>query len=116
MDDEPDACELAEFVLKAEGYEIITAADGLEALKQAQGLSPHLILLDLMLPELDGISVCEILKRNPATNAIPVIMLTAWSSNTARTIGLLTGAKHYLTKPFSPRELVLLVNKTLLAS
>ena len=116
VDDEPDACELAEFVLKAEGYETITAKDGLEALKKTQTFSPDLILLDLMMPELDGISVCEILKRNPATATIPIIMLTAWSSNQARTIGLLTGAKHYLTKPFSPRELVFLVKKELLDS
>lgn len=116
VDDEPDACDLVEFVLKGNCYETIVAKDGLEALKLARELLPDLILLDLMLPELDGIAVCEILQRDPATARIPVIMLTAWSSNKAQTIGLLTGAKHYLTKPFNARNLVLHIDKELLSS
>lgn len=116
VDDEPDACELAGFILNAEGYETIIAKDGLEGLKLAQETLPDLILLDLMLPELDGIAVCEILQRDPATARIPIIMLTAWSSNKAQTIGLLTGAKQYLTKPFNARELVLQIKNELPSS
>jgi DNA-binding response OmpR family regulator len=67
---------------------------------------PDLIILDLMLPELDGISVCEVLRKQPASAQIPVIMLTAWATDRARLVGLQAGANDYITKPFSPRELV----------
>ncbi|MDB6123425.1 MAG: two component transcriptional regulator, winged helix family [Pedosphaera sp.] len=113
VDDEPDIVELVSFNLKAEGYEVITADNGFKALDQARLLLPDLIVLDLMLPELDGLSVCEILHRVPATARIPVIMLTAWTSELSRLIGLDTGAEAYMTKPFSPRELISRVNKTL---
>ena len=100
VDDEPDIVELLTFNLRAAGYEVISAKDGLEALEQARAQRPDLILLDLMLPELDGISVCEILRRTPGTAAIPIIMLTAWSSELSRVVGLATGADEYMTKPF----------------
>jgi DNA-binding response OmpR family regulator len=103
VDDEPDIVELLAFNLKAEGYEVITAANGLEALNQARATLPDLIVLDLMLPELDGLAVCEILHRLPSTAPIPVIMLTAWKSELSRVLGLETGAEEYITKPFSPR-------------
>ncbi len=113
VDDEPDIIELLSFNLKAEGYEVITAANGLEALNQARATLPDLIVLDLMLPELDGLAVSEILHRLPSTAPIPVIMLTAWKSEISRVIGLATGAEDYVTKPFSPRDLVTRVNNTL---
>jgi two-component system alkaline phosphatase synthesis response regulator PhoP len=113
VDDEPDIVELVAFNLQTEGYEVITASNGLDALKQARALIPDLIVLDLMLPEMDGLSVCELLHRLPATAQIPIIMLTAWSSELSRIIGLDTGAEDYMTKPFSPRELVLRVKKAL---
>src|SRR4051812_13993057 len=113
VDDEPDIVELVTFNLKAEGYDVVTADNGFKALDQARSLMPDLIVLDLMLPELDGLSVCEILHRRPDTARIPVIMLTAWSSELSRLIGLDAGADAYMTKPFSPRELVSRVNKTL---
>src|SRR5580704_10184396 len=113
VDDEPDIIELLTFNLKAEGYEVITAVNGLEALNQARAALPDLIVLDLMIPELDGLAVCEILHRLPSTALIPVIMVTAWKSELSRVIGLDTGAEDYITKPFSPRDLVLRVNKTL---
>src|SRR3981189_2303949 len=113
VDDEPDLVELVAFNLKAEGFEVITARNGVEALDQARGAHPDLIVLDLMLPELDGLAVCEILHRLPATALIPIIMLTAWKSEISRLIGLNTGAEDYLTKPFSPRDLVQRVNQTL---
>lgn len=109
VDDEPDALELVEFNLKAAGYEVVTAADGEEGLKKARTASPALILLDVMLPEIDGMEVCKLLKRDPATAAIPVIMLTAKGAEIDRVLGLELGADDYVTKPFSPRELVLRV-------
>ena len=113
VDDEPDIVELVSFNLKAEGYDVITAATGPEALNQARSDLPDLIVLDLMIPELDGISVCEILRRLPSTALIPIIMLTAWKSEISRLIGLNTGAEEYITKPFSPRDLVGHVNRIL---
>ena len=115
VDDEPDIVELVAFNLEAEGYLVITATNGLEALNRARAVLPDLIVLDLMLPELDGMSVCEILHRLPSTAPIPIIMLTAWKSELTRVIGLENGAEDYVTKPFSPRELVARVNKTLRA-
>jgi two-component system alkaline phosphatase synthesis response regulator PhoP len=113
VDDEPDIIELLAFNLKAEGYEVITATNGMEALNQARAALPDLIVLDLMLPELDGLAVSEILHRLPSTAPIPIIMLTAWKSELSRVIGLATGAEDYITKPFSPRDLVSRVNNTL---
>jgi len=113
VDDEPDIVELIAFNLEAEGYAVITATSGLEALNRARAILPDLIVLDLMLPELDGLAVCEILRRLPSTAPIPVIMLTAWKSEPSRIIGLRAGAEEYITKPFSPRDLVLRVNHTL---
>ncbi len=107
--------ELVAFNLRAEGHEVITASNGLEALNQARAALPDLIVLDLMMPEMDGMAVCEILNRLPSTARIPVIMLTAWSSELSRIIGLEIGAADYMTKPFSPRELVVRVNKALRA-
>jgi DNA-binding response OmpR family regulator len=107
VDDEPDAVELIAFNLKAAGYEVTTAADGDEALRKARTQLPDLIVLDLMLPEVDGLEVCKILRRDTATAAIPIVMLTAKAAEIDRVLGLELGADDYLTKPFSPRELVL---------
>src|SRR6266446_6364478 len=113
VDDEPDAVELIDFNLKAAGYEVVTAADGNEALKKARSSLPDLIVLDLMLPEVDGMEVCKILRRDPATSHIPIIMVTAKASEIDRVLGLELGADDYVTKPFSPRELVLRVKNLL---
>src|SRR6267142_1301401 len=113
VDDEPDAIELIKFNLKAGGYEVITAADGEEALKKARAVLPDLIILDLMLPEVDGLEVCKILRRDPSTSAIPIIMLTAKAAEIDRVLGLELGADDYITKPFSPRELVLRIKNLL---
>ena len=77
VDDEPDALELVSFNLKAAGYDVVTADDGNEALRKARQQVPDLILLDVMLPEVDGLEVCKLLRRDPATAGIPIIMLTA---------------------------------------
>ena len=113
IDDEPDAVELVEFNLKSAGYDVVTATDGEEALKKTRAVLPNLIVLDLMLPEVDGTEVCKILRRDPKTSAIPIIMLTAKAAEIDRVLGLELGADDYVTKPFSPRELVLRVKRLL---
>jgi DNA-binding response OmpR family regulator len=113
VDDELDAVELIAFNLKAAGCEVVTATDGAEALKKARTLLPDLIVLDLMLPEIDGLEVCKILRRDPATAAVPIVMLTAKAAEIDRVLGLELGADDYLTKPFSQRELVLRVKNVL---
>ncbi len=113
VDDEPDALELIKFNLKGAGYDVATAADGEEALKKARALLPDLIILDVMLPEVDGLEVCKILRRDPTVSATPIIMLTAKAAEIDRVLGLELGADDYVTKPFSPRELVLRVKRLL---
>ena len=113
VDDEPEAVELVQFNLQQAGFDVATAADGLEAIKAARHLLPQLVVLDLMIPEVDGLEVCKMLRRDPATVNIPIIMLTARAAEIDRVLGLELGADDYLTKPFSPRELVLRVKKML---
>lgn len=113
VDDEPDALEVLGFKLREAGYEPIFARDGARALTAAREERPALIVLDLMLPEIDGTDVCKILRREPQTAAIPIIMLTARASEMDRVVGLEIGADDYVTKPFSPRELVLRIKKLL---
>jgi two-component system phosphate regulon response regulator PhoB len=113
VDDEPDALELIEVNLKGAGFEVLSAANGRQALEKARATLPALILLDVMLPEMDGLEVCKSLRRDPKTAGIPVIMLTARAAEIDRVVGLELGADDYITKPFSPRELVLRVNNLL---
>ena len=113
VDDEPDAVEMLEFNLKSNGYDVVTAADGEEALTKARSVLPNLIVLDLMLPEVDGMEVCKILRRDQRTSGIPIIMLTAKAAEIDRVLGLELGADDYVTKPFSIRELVLRVKRLL---
>ena len=107
VDDEADVVELIEFNLRSAGYDVVSADDGLAAVKKARESAPDLIVLDLMLPELDGTEVCKQLRRDPVTARIPIIMLTAKAAEIDRVLGLELGADDYVTKPFSPRELVL---------
>lgn len=113
VDDEPEAVELVEFNLKQAGFDVATAADGDEALKKAKANLPALMVLDLMLPEIDGLEVCKLMRRDATTAKIPILMLTAKASEIDRVLGLELGADDYVTKPFSPRELVLRVKKIL---
>ncbi len=113
VDDEPEAVELVEFNLKQAGFSVTTAADGEEALKKARAALPALIVLDLMLPKIDGLEVFKLLRRDSVTAAIPIIMLTAKATEIDRVLGLELGADDYITKPFSPRELVLRIRKIL---
>src|SRR5215475_8550832 len=101
VEDDSELVELLSYQLKTAGFAIGTAVDGIEALKKARTVTPDLILLDLMLPELDGFAVCEILRRDAATASIPIIILTAMSSQLARVTGLSCGAVDFITKPFS---------------
>lgn len=113
VDDEPDALEVLGFKLRESGYAPLFAKDGTRALTVARDERPALIVLDLMLPEVDGLEVCKILRRDPNTATIPVIMLTARAAEMDRVLGLELGADDYVTKPFSPRELVLRIKKLL---
>ncbi len=111
VDDESDLTELMAYHLRRHGHLVVTAANGWEAIDCVTQNRPDLILLDLMLPDLDGFGVCEILRRNPLTATIPIIIISAWSSSDSRLLGLELGALDYITKPFSPHELVERVNR-----
>jgi two-component system phosphate regulon response regulator PhoB len=113
VDDEPDALEILGFKLKEAGYLPLLAKDGARAIAIARDEQPALIVLDLMLPEVDGLEVCKILRRDPGTASIPILMLTARAAEMDRVLGLELGADDYVTKPFSPRELVLRIKKLL---
>jgi DNA-binding response OmpR family regulator len=113
VDDEPDVLDLVTYNLTLAGFQTETAVDGAEALRKARSIAPDLILLDLMLPEMDGLEVCKLLRRDTKTSAIPIIMLTARASEIDRIVGLELGATDYVPKPFSPRELVLRVKRRL---
>jgi two-component system phosphate regulon response regulator PhoB len=113
IDDEPDVVDLIAFNLQAAGFKVSAADHGAAGLAKARAELPDLIILDLMLPRLSGTEVCKQLKRDPATAAIPVIMLTAKGEEVDRILGLELGADDYVTKPFSPRELNLRVQSIL---
>jgi two-component system alkaline phosphatase synthesis response regulator PhoP len=106
VDDEEDIRSLVAFNLQAAGMEVLLAESGPEAVNRTRADRPDLVILDLMLPEMDGVSVCEMIRSQPESADIPVIMLTAWATDRARDVGLQAGANEYITKPFSPRELV----------
>ena len=116
VDDEDDVINLVSFNLRAAGMEVLVARTGVEAVELARREHPDLVILDLMLPELDGISVCELIRKQPESADTPVIMLTAWATDRARLVGLQAGANDYVTKPFSPRELVRRVQSLLAES
>ena len=113
VDDEPDVVELVAFNLQKAGFKTLTARDGNAALQKTRDELPALVVLDLMLPGLDGTDVCRQLKADPKTAGIPILMLTAKAEAVDRIVGLELGAEDYLTKPFSPRELTLRI-KTIL--
>lgn len=113
VDDEQDVLNLVESNLRRAGFDTINAKDGREGLSLARMQQPHLAILDLMLPSLSGLDVCRELKRDAATAALPVIMLTARQEEIDRVVGFEIGVDDYVTKPFSPRELVLRVQAML---
>jgi two-component system alkaline phosphatase synthesis response regulator PhoP len=105
VDDEEAILELISFNLLKEGFSVDTAMDGQEALAKMERNTPDLVILDWMLPGLDGLEVCRRIRRNPHTADLPVIMLTARGEEMDKVLGLELGANDYVTKPFSPREL-----------
>lgn len=115
VDDETYIVELVKFNLEKEGYRVIVAYDGIHALEMVREENPHLILLDIMLPSMDGLEVCRTLKQDPNYNTIPIIMLTAKGEEFDTVLGLEMGADDYIKKPFSPREMVARVKARLRA-
>jgi len=106
VEDDPDIVELIVHYLRAEGFEVEAEGDGRRALERLQAGQHHVVVLDLQLPGLDGLSLCAELRRDKRTRALPVIMLTARGEESDRVVGLEVGADDYVVKPFSPKELV----------
>ena len=113
VEDERDLLELLKYNFDREGYQVVTAETGEEGLKQVRNQPPDLILLDLMLPAMDGLEVCRSLKARPETASIPIIMLTAKGEEADIVQGLELGADDYITKPFSPRILMARIHAVL---
>ena len=113
VEDERDIVDLLRYNLKQENFEVDVVRNGADVLPRAVDNPPDLILLDLMLPEVDGLIVCRLLKNDPRTKKIPIVMLTAKVDEQDRVTGLELGADDYITKPFSPREVVLRINAVL---
>ena len=106
LEDEPDVAELLRYHLDREGYDVTVVKTGTDAVKAVRDISPVVVLLDLMVPQLNGWEVCRRLKQDPDTTAIPVIMVTGRVEEGDKVLGFELGADDYITKPFSPRELI----------
>src|SRR5499426_2220213 len=113
VEDEPDIRRLVVLHLEHDGFRCRTAANGLDALREVKANLPDLVVLDLMLPGLDGLEVCRRLRGDTSTAGVPIIMLTAKSDEVDRVVGLEVGADDYVAKPFSPKELVARVRAVL---
>ena len=113
VDDEIYIVHILDFSLGMEGYEVITALDGEQALERLKADKPDLVVLDIMMPKLDGYEVCKAIKSSPETRHIPVILLSAKGRNVDQKLGFDVGADDYITKPFSPRKLVERINQLL---
>jgi two-component system alkaline phosphatase synthesis response regulator PhoP len=106
IEDERDIVELVRYNLEKEGFQVISVGDGMTGLAQVRRSPPDVLLLDLMLPKLSGLEICKEVRRDQALNRLPILMLTARGEEADRVLGLELGADDYVTKPFSPRELV----------
>ena len=113
VDDEIYIVHILDFSLGMEGYEVLTALDGEQALEKARDEKPDLIVLDIMMPKLDGYETCRRLKADADTKDVPVILLSAKGRNVDQKVGFEVGADDYITKPFSPRKLVERINAIL---
>jgi two-component system phosphate regulon response regulator PhoB len=113
VEDESDVADLLTLNFRKAGFKISTAADGASGLQKAREDRPDFIVLDLMLPKMSGLEVCKILKNDTATSHIPILMLTAKAEEIDRIVGLEFGADDYVTKPFSPREILLRIRAIL---
>jgi two-component system alkaline phosphatase synthesis response regulator PhoP len=114
VEDQTELLELLRLQFKEEGFAIATATNGMDAVRKARSLVPDLILLDVMLPELDGFAVCELLRRDPSTSGIPVIMVSGLPGQLPRCAGIESGATEFVTKPVSPADLVTRVKDLLI--
>ncbi|MFL2572581.1 MAG: response regulator transcription factor [Flavobacteriaceae bacterium] len=106
VDDEPDILEILDYNISAEDYQVKRAKNGIEALAKAKDWNPHLILLDVMMPEMDGIETCEKLRKNPNLSESVIVFLTARSEDYSQVAGLEAGADDYITKPIKPKVLL----------
>jgi len=106
VEDDPNTARLISYTLEQEGYEVLTASNGIEGLKKAQEEEPELLVLDVMLPGLDGFEVCHRLRSEPRTAALPILMLSAKAQETDIATGIKMGADDYLAKPADPLEVV----------
>ena len=113
IDDERDVIELVRYNLEKNGFEVVAARDGKSGVAAAKASPPDIVMLDLMMPEMDGLEVCRTLRSEPKTKRVPVIMLTAKAAEADRVVGLEMGADDYIVKPFSPREMVARVKAVL---
>ena len=111
VDDERSIVRLIQVNLERQGYQVVTAFDGKEALEKVESEHPDMLVLDVMMPYMDGFEVLHALKKNPATRDIPIIMLTAKAQDADVARGWMTGAHAYLTKPFNPMELISFVKR-----
>jgi CheY-like chemotaxis protein len=111
VDDEPALLRLMEFVLDRQGYRLVTATNGEEALEQARASRPDVIVLDIMMPKLDGYQVAEALRADAELSGIPIIMLSAKAQEEDIERGVEAGVDRYITKPFSPEELAVIVSE-----
>ncbi|MCU0638825.1 MAG: response regulator [Candidatus Krumholzibacteria bacterium] len=106
VDDEVNITQILEFSIGSEGYEVLSASNGEEAVEKARREQPDLIILDIMMPRIDGYETCRILKSNPLTKNIPVVLLTAKGRDIDKRLGYEVGATDYIIKPFSPGKLI----------
>src|ERR1700757_5247734 len=106
IEDDRDIVELVRYNLEREGFQVAAATDGASGLAQIRKTPPDILLLDLMLPKLSGLDICKEIRRDTSLNRLPILMLTARGEEADRVVGLEMGADDYVTKPFSPRELV----------
>jgi len=113
VDDEPDILEIVGYNLSSEGYQVITAENGVEAVKKAKKEKPHLIIMDVMMPEMDGIEACEQIRKNPDLTNTIITFLTARGEDYSQVAGFDAGADDYITKPIKPKVLVSKVNALL---
>lgn len=113
VDDEINITQILQFSIGAEGYEVITAQNGEEAIDKAKREQPDLIILDIMMPRIDGYEACRILKASPLTKNIPVVLLTAKGRDIDKRLGQEVGAIDYIVKPFSPNKLIDRIHKLL---
>jgi len=113
IDDETDVVDIIAMNLRGAGFDVVSSNDGASGLQMARTEQPSLLILDLMLPQMSGLEVCKALKKEPTTSDIPIIMLTAKTGEVDRIVGLELGADDYVSKPFSPRELILRVQKVI---